>query len=147
MRPRPPALIVIVAYKVFTAILFGVSAISILVAYRHFNALQEWSANFMLAHHHGLIAWVTEHILQLKPRTLAFGALIAGIYSGLSFAEAAGLWLEKAWGRWLVLVLVGLSIPPEIYELHLQFSVLKLLVFLLNLGIFAYVMVRFPKLG
>jgi uncharacterized membrane protein (DUF2068 family) len=66
-------------------------------------------------------------------------------YAALSGLEAIGLWYGKAWGRWLILISIGISIPVEIYELSKGISWLKLVVFLLNLVIFAYVLLKFPK--
>jgi uncharacterized membrane protein (DUF2068 family) len=145
MRKRPPALLAIVGYKSVSAILFILTAIALLFTARHYGALQTWADDLTLANRHGIVAFGVQNIAQVQPRTLQFSSAIAVIYSGLSIAEAVGLWLEKAWGRWLVLIIIGISIPPEIYELHKGFSVIKLTVFLLNIGIFFYLMKRFPK--
>jgi uncharacterized membrane protein (DUF2068 family) len=144
MRQRPPALLAIVGYKTVSAILFILTAIALIFTVRHYGALQDWAESLTLADRHGIVAFGVQHIALVKPRTLQFSSAIAVIYAGLSIAEAVGLWLEKPWGRWLVLIIIGISIPPEIYELHHGFSVVKLTVFLLNIGIFFYLMKRFP---
>jgi uncharacterized membrane protein (DUF2068 family) len=144
MRQRPPALLAIVGYKSVSAMIFILTAIALVFTVKHYDALQEWAESLALADQHGIVAFGVQNIAQVKPRTLQFSSAIAVIYSGLSIAEAVGLWLEKPWGRWLVLIIIGISIPPEIYELHHGFSVVKLTIFLLNIGIFFYLMQRFP---
>jgi Predicted membrane protein (DUF2127) len=145
IRQRPPALLAIVGYKTISATLFILTAIALGFTVRNYGALQEWAESLALADRHGIVAFGVQNIAQVKPRTLQFSSAIAVIYAGLSITEAVGLWLEKPWGRWLVLIIIGISIPPEIYELHQGFSVVKLMVFLLNIGIFVYLMKRFPK--
>jgi uncharacterized membrane protein (DUF2068 family) len=145
MLKRPPALIAIVGYKSVSAMLFILTAIALIFTVKHYGALQTWADDLTLANRHGVVAFGIKNIAQLKPRTLQFSSAIAVIYAGLSITEAVGLWLGKPWGRWLVLIIIGISIPPEIYELHHGFSVVKLTVFLLNIGIFFYLMKRFPN--
>jgi uncharacterized membrane protein (DUF2068 family) len=31
--------------------------------------------------------------------------------------EAIGLWYERFWAQWLIIGTVGISIPPELFEL------------------------------
>lgn len=145
MSRHPTGLLIIIGYKLFTATLLTLAAIAILLTLKNYAALQDWAETLVLVGHKGAVKWLIEHVIQIKPRTLAFGVAAALFYAGLSALEAAGLWYEKAWGRWLVLISVGVSIPLEIFELTQGFSAAKLVVFVLNIGIFAYVLLRFPK--
>ncbi len=145
MGRHPTGLLVIIGYKVFTATLLALTAIAILLTLKHHEAMQAWTEDLVLAGREGVVTWVIENVIQIRRRTLAFGAVAAFFYAGLSGLEAVGLWYEKAWGRWLVLISIGISIPVEIYELTKGFSAIKLVVFLLNVAIFAYVLMRFPK--
>jgi uncharacterized membrane protein (DUF2068 family) len=145
MGRHPTGLLVIIGYKVFTATVLALTAIAILLTLKNHEAMQSWAGNLVLGGREGVVTWTLEHVIQVRRRTLAFGALAASFYAGLSSLEAIGLWYEKAWGRWLILLSVGISIPVEIYELSRGFSAVKLIVFLLNVGIFAYVLLRFPK--
>jgi uncharacterized membrane protein (DUF2068 family) len=145
MGRHPTGLLVIIGYKVFTATLLALTAIAILLALKNHDAMQAWTENLVLAGREGVVTWFVENVVQIRRRTLAFGAVAAFFYAGLSGLEAVGLWYEKAWGRWLVLISIGISIPIEIYELSKGFSAPKLVVFLLNVAIFAYVLMRFPK--
>jgi uncharacterized membrane protein (DUF2068 family) len=143
---RPNALIAIVAYKAFTATLFAVTAIAIFLAYKNFENLQDFSESMTLSGKRGMIAWGLEKVTNMKPRTLEFSAIGAALYAIVTAIEAVGLWYEQAWARWLVLIVVGISIPVEIFELTKGFSIIKFVIFALNVGIFWYLLSEFPKL-
>ncbi|MGB7415376.1 MAG: DUF2127 domain-containing protein [Thermosynechococcaceae cyanobacterium] len=138
MRKRPLGLVLIVGYKIFTATLFSLTAVTLLFAVKNYVGLETFSDELALTAKQQLIHWGVEKLLGFKPSTLRFGGIVAAIYAAVSILEAAGLWLQKAWAKWLVLALVGLSIPPEIFELAKGFSGIKALVFLLNVAIFLY---------
>ena len=72
---------------------------------------------------------------------------MASLYAIVTVVEATGLWLQKAWAGWLVILMVSLSLPLEIYELFHHGSPLKLFVLLLNLAILVYLVREFatPK--
>jgi uncharacterized membrane protein (DUF2068 family) len=145
MGRHPTGLLIIIGYKIFTATLLTITAIAILLTLKNYAEMRDWAEDLVLAGRQGVVKLIIEHVIQVKPKTLAFGVVAAMFYAGLSGLEAVGLWYEKAWGRWLVLISVGISIPLEIFELIQGLSAMKLLVFLLNLVIFAYVLFRFPK--
>jgi uncharacterized membrane protein (DUF2068 family) len=63
----------------------------------------------------------------------------------MSGIEAVGLWQKKAWAHWLVIVLVGSSILPEIYELIHGLSPLKVIVFFVNVIMLWYLLTHRPK--
>ncbi len=143
---RPNGLIAIVVYKAFTGILLAVTSISIFLAIENFDQLQEVAKSVTLVGKRGMIAWVLEKVVNLSPRTLLFSGLATGAYAVVTSIEAVGLWYEQSWARWLVIFVVGISIPAEIYELTKGISPVKLVVFLLNLAIFWYLIQEFPKL-
>lgn len=145
MSQRTPGLIAIICYKFFTAILFLLSALSIFLTLKHRQELQQFADSLELASKQGIIAWGVNKILNLNPRTLQFGGVVTAVYAVVTIIEAIGLWLKKAWARWLVIGVVGISIPPEIYELIKGFSLLKLLAFIVNIGIFIYLLREFPN--
>lgn len=145
MGRHPTGLLIIIGYKTFTATVLTLTAIAILFTLKNYPEMQSWAEDLVLAGREGIVKWIVEHVLQVRPKTLVFGAVAMLFYAGLSGLEAIGLWYEKAWGRWLILLSIGISIPLEIYELTKGFSAIKLIVFLLNVGIFAYVLLRFPK--
>jgi uncharacterized membrane protein (DUF2068 family) len=60
------------------------------------------------------------------------------LYAVLDTIEGIGLVLEKAWAEYFTLILTGSFLPWEFYEIVRHVTVLKILVTLLNLAVFAY---------
>ncbi len=145
MEKRPLGLVAIVLYKSFAALLLMVTSIALLLTLKNYQTLEGFSDDYVLESKSIIIDWVLQKVINLNPRTLAFSGIGAGIYAILTGIEAVGLWYEKRWAHILVLVLVGISIPPEIYELVRGISPIKTLVFLLNLAVFVYLFRNFPK--
>ncbi len=78
--------------------------------------------------------------MTIDPSKLKLGGIVAGVYSLVTTIEAIGLWYQKSWAMLLVLVLVGISIPPEIFELLKGVNILKLIIFSINIGMFGYLL-------
>jgi uncharacterized membrane protein (DUF2068 family) len=75
--------------------------------------------------------------------TLSKGTLIeAGIallgYAVLEGVEAVGLWYGKRWAEYLTFIATVVFLPFEIYELTERVSPLKVIGFLINLGVVVY---------
>ncbi|MBN3943360.1 MAG: DUF2127 domain-containing protein [Nostoc sp.] len=145
MEKRPLGLVAIVLYKSFAALLLMVTSIALLLTLKNYQTLEAFSENYVLEGKSIIIDWLLKKVVNLNPRTLAFSGIGTGIYAIVTAIEAVGLWYEKRWAHVLVLGLVGISIPPEIYELIRGISPLKTLVFLLNLAVFGYLFRNFPK--
>ncbi|MFK0730086.1 MAG: DUF2127 domain-containing protein [Gloeotrichia echinulata GP01] len=145
MKKRPFGLIAIVYYKSFVAALLMVTSVAIFLALKNHHSLEDFSDNYVLEGKAQIINWFVEKILASNRKTLAFSSIASGIYAVVTAIEAVGLWYEKRWAHVLVLVLVGISIPPEVYELIRGISFLKLIVFVVNVGVFWYLFRNFPK--
>ncbi|MGV0027418.1 DUF2127 domain-containing protein [Phormidesmis priestleyi] len=142
---RPFGLLAIVFYKAFVASLLTVTAIAIFLTLKNFEGLQDFAESYELEGKSGIITWLLEKVLNIDPKTLRFSAIGTAIYASVTAIEAVGLWFEKRWAHILVLVLVGISIPPEIYELIQGISPLKLIVFIVNIAVFWYLFHTFPR--
>ncbi|MBC7824681.1 MAG: DUF2127 domain-containing protein [Candidatus Parcubacteria bacterium] len=145
MQKRPFGLVAIVFYKMFVASLLMVTAIALLLAMKNYEGLQDFAENYELEGKVGIIQWVLDKILNFDSRTLQFSGIGAMVYAIVTAIEAVGLWHQKRWAHILVLMLVGISIPPEIYELVKGFSALKSIVFVVNVAVFWYLVRTFPK--
>ena len=146
-KQRAPGLIAIVLYKVFVASLLTVTSIALLLALNSHHPLEDFSESLFLETKLNIVKYLLAKILIIKPQTLLFSGLATGMYAILTVLEAVGLWYEKAWATILVLLLVGISIPPEIYELVHGVTVLKLAVFIANLAVLWYLLHHLPKHG
>lgn len=145
MKKRPFGLIAIVLYKFFVAGLLAVTAIALLFAMKNHEVLQTFSANYQTEGKSAIINWVLDKILNITPQKLEFSGIGSALYAAVTTVEAIGLWYEKQWAHVLVLFLVGISIPPEVYELFKGFSLLKLSAFVINVAVFWYLAKYFPK--
>ncbi|MBD2530148.1 DUF2127 domain-containing protein [Nostoc flagelliforme FACHB-838] len=145
MKKRPLGLVAIVLYKSFTAFLLLVTSIALLWTLKNYQTLEAFSENYVLKGKSIIIDWLLNKVINLNPKTLAFSGIGAGIYAIVTIIEAIGLWYEKRWAHLLVLGLVGISIPLEIYELIEGISAIKTFIFLLNLAVFGYLFRNFPK--
>ena len=145
MQKRPLGLVAIVLYKSFAALLLMVTSLALLLTLKNYQTLEVFSKNYVLESKSIIIDWLLKKVLNLNPQTLAFSCIGTGIYAIVTSIEAIGLWYEKRWAHVLVLGLVGISIPPEIYELIRGISPIKILIFLLNLAVFGYLFRNFPK--
>jgi uncharacterized membrane protein (DUF2068 family) len=146
-KKRAPGLIAIVLYKSFVAALLAVTSLALLLTMKNHQFLADFSDSYLLETKLKLIEIILDKVLKINPKTLIFSGLAAGLYGFVTAIEAVGLWYEKAWATILVLVLVGISIPPEIFELVEGVTVLKLVVFIANIAVFWYLLHHLPKHG
>jgi uncharacterized membrane protein (DUF2068 family) len=74
---------------------------------------------------------------------------VAGVYSGLRFAEGYGLWRARAWAEWIALVSGAMYLPFEIYKLAHKVTLFHAGILLVNLAIVAfmfYLRIYLPRL-
>lgn len=144
---RPPGLIAIIIYKAFVALLLGITSVVLLLALKNYDNLIDFSESYVLEGKLAIIEWVIEKIINAKRQTLQLSGIAAGIYAVVTAIEAVGLWYQKTWAKLLVLGLVGISIPPEIFELIKGTTILKLVVFIVNVAVFWYLLRHFTNYG
>ena len=135
-------LILIAAYKVGQALLFvavGVGALRLLhkdvddvlgqiaLALR-FNPESRF-INFLL----DKAALVNDPLLR------RIGA-VAFSYAGLSLAEGIGLYLEKAWGELLTLIITGSFLPWELFEVTRRLTLVRVGLLIINFCVFLYLL-------
>jgi uncharacterized membrane protein (DUF2068 family) len=66
--------------------------------------------------------------------------LVAFSYAALSFAEGLGLYLEKAWGEILTLLITASFLPWEIFEVSRRVTWLRVGLLIINTLVFAYLL-------
>jgi len=64
------------------------------------------------------------------------------IYGALFVTEGVGLFLHKRWAEYMTTITTALLIPLEIYEMVHHLTALKTLVFLINVAILVYLIIR-----
>jgi len=75
---------------------------------------------------------------SLTDSRLWLAAQLAFVYSALRFVEGYGLWMGRTWAEWLAFASGMLLVPFEIRELLRGITVLRSVVFVVNLGIVLY---------
>jgi uncharacterized membrane protein (DUF2068 family) len=139
-KQRPTALLSIVIYKCFEATLLFITAISSIFVMKNHQELVEFSNSYMLKAKLSIIEWLVNQLVNIDPSKLKFSGIVAGVYALVTAIEAIGLWYQQDWAMLLVVGLVGISIPPEIFELSKGVTVIKLLVFSVNIAMFLYLL-------
>ncbi len=91
---------------------------------------------------HDAVAWLVKKMVGTSVGKLRLLGLLFYLYAGLYLAEAIGLWLERTWAEWLTIVVTGLLIPLEVDKLIEGPSIEVVLLFLLNVAVVAYLVVR-----
>ncbi len=142
---RPPGLIAIVIYKGFVALLLAVTSLVLILALKNHEALVTLSQSYVLEGKLEIIEWLLEKVINIKRSTLKFSGIVTGIYAIVTAIESVGLWYEKTWAKILVIGLVAISIPPEIFELIKGLTILKILVFITNIAVLWYLIRHFSK--
>jgi uncharacterized membrane protein (DUF2068 family) len=75
---------------------------------------------------------------RLTDARLWAAAQLAFAYSALRFAEAYGLWKQRTWAEWLAFVSGTLFLPLEVRGLMRGITILRVAVFVANVGIVLY---------
>jgi uncharacterized membrane protein (DUF2068 family) len=135
-------LLLIAAFKLAQALLFvliGVGALRLIhkdigdlllrLAYHmRFNPESRF-INFVLDH----AEFVTDKLLRRF--SLALFA-----YAALGTAEGIGLYLEKAWGEYMTLIITASFLPWEIFEVLRRMTVMRSALLVVNMLVFAYLL-------
>ena len=95
----------------------------------------EWLHISPDAHYAQVFLNLADQVTDSKIWLVAIGALA---YSSLRFAEAYGLWRERAWAEWLALVSGAIYLPFEIIELARRPDWIRLIILLVNLAVVLY---------
>jgi uncharacterized membrane protein (DUF2068 family) len=140
IKPRPPALIAIVIYKFFTVGLLVCVAIGLFLTSKKYDDLFAFAEEYMSTGKREIIKLGLTQALSISTTKMQLGAIVALIYAAVNGLEAIGLWHQKAWATILVVGIVGLTIPVEIYEIIHKLSLVKVGVFAINVAMFVYLL-------
>jgi uncharacterized membrane protein (DUF2068 family) len=139
-QSRPRALVAIVIYKCFTVGLLTCVAIGLFLTSKKYDNLFTFAEEYMMTGKREIIKAGLTQVLSVSTTKMQLGALVALIYAAVNALEAVGLWNQKAWATILVVGIVGLTIPVEIYEIIEKASIVKFGVFAINIAMFVYLL-------
>lgn len=137
-QSRPRALVAIVLYKCFTVGLLICVAIGLFLTSKKYDDLFAFSEQYMMTGKREIIKAGLAQATSISTTKMQLGGLAALVYALVNGIEAIGLWKQKAWATILVVGIVGLTIPVEIYEIIEKASIVKFGVFAINLAMFVY---------
>ncbi len=141
-KRRDKGLVLIAAYKMLSALVFalvGVGALR-LIGREVDNLLASLVSDLHLPESRFInflidkASLIDDHML----RRIGAGAFS---YAALGILEAVGLYLEKAWGEYLTLLITASFLPIEIRELIHRFTWLRIGIFVVNLGVLIYLLI------
>nr|MDQ2937646.1 DUF2127 domain-containing protein [Acidobacteriota bacterium] len=66
-------------------------------------------------------------------------------YAAVMLTEGIGLALHKKWAEYFTIFATGSLIPLEIYELTLDFSIMKIVVIAVNVAVVVYLVIDLRK--
>jgi uncharacterized membrane protein (DUF2068 family) len=137
-------LVLIGLFKLFKALLLvavGIGAIKFL----HKDlavTVMHWVQVLRVDPDNGFVHGILTRIFRATPKQLKELSVGTFFYAGLFAVEGIGLLLRKRWAEYFTIVTTAGLIPLEIYELAHHFTVLKLVVALVNVLIVGYLVAR-----
>lgn len=144
-RKRPVGLLIIVDYKVLFAVLLAITSTALWFAPDNTSALINFSESYLFEGKLAVVETLIIKLLKQTPQSLHYTSLFMGLYAAVTAIEAGGLWLQKLWAETMTMILVGLGVVPETYELSKGFTLLQFSVLMINLAIFAYLVTFFRR--
>ena len=132
-------------YKVLFAGLLAIASIALWFAPDSTSALTNFSESYLFEGKLAVVETLIIKLLKQNPQSLHYTSLVMGLYAAVTAIEASGLWLQKLWAEAMTMILVGLGVVPEIYELSKGFTPLKFSVLVINLAIVAYLVKFFRQ--
>ena len=88
---------------------------------------------------HGLLGEIDKLFSLQSSRLHLFAAVILA-YAAVEGVEAVGLWYQRRWAEYLTFIVTASLLPIEIYELAHRLSALKVLAFIINVAVVAYLL-------
>jgi len=88
------------------------------------------------------IEMLLARVSDLSPEQVKKLGVVGLIYAGLFLVEGTGLWFQRRWGEWATVVITGLLIPVEVYEIDRHPSTVKVLVLVVNVAVVWYLIHR-----
>ena len=87
---------------------------------------------------HSKLLGLISRAFTVSPRALGFIALGLGAYAVIEVIEGVGLWLGKRLGEYFAMIVTSIGLPYEIWDLAHKVTALRLIAFLINLGLVLY---------
>jgi uncharacterized membrane protein (DUF2068 family) len=80
-------------------------------------------------------------LFSLESSTLTTVGIAVLVYALVEGVEAVGLWWQKRWAEYLTLIVTASFLPLEVYEMVHKFTPFKIIAFIINIAVVAYLLV------
>jgi uncharacterized membrane protein (DUF2068 family) len=87
----------------------------------------------------GILGYFSRAFKYTPADLFRLGLIVAG-YAALEAVEMVGLWRNRRWAEYLTSVAIAVFVPLEIYELTKGISALKMVAFVINILVLAYLL-------
>src|SRR5215471_8800552 len=104
--------------------------------------LEHWVRAMRLDPGNRYIEHVLMRVSDLSPVQIKRIGLVGLLYAGLFLVEGTGLWLQRRWGEWVTVVLTGMLVPVEMYEIFHRPTVVKIALLVVNVAVVGYLIDR-----
>jgi len=104
--------------------------------------LEHWVRAMRLDPGNRYIEHALLRVSDLSPAQIKRIGLVGLLYAGLFLVEGTGLWLQRRWGEWVTVVLTGMLVPVEVYEIYRHPSVVKIALLVVNVAVVGYLIDR-----
>jgi uncharacterized membrane protein (DUF2068 family) len=84
-------------------------------------------------------------VFNVTPKQLKALSVGTFVYAAIFLTEGTGLLARKHWAEYMTLISTALFIPLEIYEIYRHFTILKVVVTIVNLLIVWYLAARLKR--
>ncbi|MEA2133047.1 MAG: hypothetical protein QOC68_956 [Solirubrobacteraceae bacterium] len=88
---------------------------------------------------HGLLHQI-ERGFSLQSDTIKLVGAVFAVYAAVEGLEAWGLWYQKRWAEYLTFLVTASLLPLEVYELAHRLTPFKVLAFVINVAVVAYLL-------
>jgi uncharacterized membrane protein (DUF2068 family) len=133
-------------FKGLVLFVFGASLLFLDIQEPWYVAVVSWVDAELMTPRKGLLYWLLPKVLAfLTSDTLRTTAILALVYAVVLAVEGVGVYLERRWAEWLMVVATGSLIPLEVYHILHRFTWFRLVVLIGNCCIVAYLWVVLHK--
>jgi uncharacterized membrane protein (DUF2068 family) len=147
IRKHPRGLMLIAAFKLFKGLALlavGIAAHS-LVRKDLVQEAQRWVDLFRIDPHSHYLHLVLEKLGNVDARKIRQFSIGTFFYSMVFLTEGVGLALRKRWAEYLTIISTSAFIPLEIYEFVKQATILKFLLFIVNVAVVVYLVLELRR--
>ena len=89
---------------------------------------------------HGILHEI-ERGFSLRSDTIKLVGAVFAVYAVVEGLEAWGLWYQRRWAEYLTFLVTASLLPLEIYELSRNLTPFKLITFVINVAVVAYLLI------